>query len=421
VVMRPLELAALTAAALFSVACSSAGRKNSLADLPAGEEGVAVLCGKVLTVDDTDEIFSPGMILVRGGKIAYVGARRPVPVGYRELDLGDAWATPGMVELHSHIQTGGWGDINDMVIPVNPELRASAGLRPANPLIKRACAGGVTTLFGIPGSGTSNSGFGVIYKAKTHGGYSDVVVRDPGGMKIAQSYNPERGSGDLGLTRAGLWYILEDLNHKALGAIRERNAGPASAKIDPALANLVKVHEKELPVLIHCAGSDGFPAAARMWKVEYDTRCVLSHGCFDAHATAPWIVATGAPINAGPRTMDYYTTHDGAITGTVEKYLEAGSKNISLNTDSPVVPQEELFLQGTISARLGADAYTMLRACTIHPARVFGIADRVGSLEPGKDADIVIRTGDPLDPRARVELVLIDGAVEYDAAQGQWF
>jgi imidazolonepropionase-like amidohydrolase len=158
-----------------------------------------------------------------------------------------------------------------------------------------------------------------------------------------------------------------------------------------------------------------------MWKVEYDTRCVLSHGCFDAHATAPWIVATGAPINAGPREMDYFTTHDGKITGTVEKYLAAGSKNISLNTDSPVVPQEELFLQGTYSARLGADAYTMLRACTIHPARVFGIDDRVGSLEPGKDADIVIRTGDPLDPRARIELVLIDGAVEYDATQGQWF
>jgi imidazolonepropionase-like amidohydrolase len=74
-----------------------------------------------------------------------------------------------------------------------------------------------------------------------------------------------------------------------------------------------------------------------------------------------------------------------------------------------------------VSARFGADAYTMLRACTIHPARVFGIADRVGSLEPGKDADIVIRSGDPLDPRARVEMVLIDGAVQYDASHGQVF
>jgi imidazolonepropionase-like amidohydrolase len=158
-----------------------------------------------------------------------------------------------------------------------------------------------------------------------------------------------------------------------------------------------------------------------MWKQEYGTRCVLSHGCFDAHATAPWIVDTGAPVNAGPRTMDYLVTRDGAITGTVDRYLKAGSKDISLNTDSPVMPQEELFLQGAMSSRLGADSYTMLRACTIHPARVSGIDDRVGSLEPGKDADIVVRSGDPLDPRARVEVVLIDGRIEYDAKKRQWF
>jgi imidazolonepropionase-like amidohydrolase len=405
---------ALAPALLALAACSSTGSRGSLEPLAEGEEGVAVLCGKVLTVDGEDHVYTPGMILVRDSKIVYVGGREPVPAGYRELDLGSAWATPGMVELHSHIHTGGWGDINDMVIPVNPELRASAGLRPSNSLVKVACAGGVTTLFGIPGSGTSNSGFGVIYKSKTDACYEDVVVADPGGMKIAQSYNPERRSGDLGLTRAGLSYILEDVNDRAIAANRED-------RFDPALENLKRVHRGEIPVLIHCAGSDGFAAAARMWKVKYGTRCVLSHGCFDAHATAPWIVETGAPINAGPRTMDYFVTRNGAITGTVDKYLKAGSKDISVNTDSPVMPEEELFLQGTMSARLGADPYTMLRACTIHPAKVFGIDHRVGSLEPGKDADIVIRSGDPLDPRARVELVLIDGRVEYDARKGQWF
>ena len=86
------------------------------------------------------------------------------------------------------------------------------------------------------------------------------------------------------------------------------------------------------------------------------------------------------------------------------------------------MPQEELFLQGAMSARLGADSYTMLRAMTIHPARSFGIDKRVGSLEPGKDADIVLRAGSPLDPRAQVELVLIDGQIQYDRKRdGQWF
>jgi imidazolonepropionase-like amidohydrolase len=407
--------AAFAASLALVAACASSRSKPDLSPLRPDEDGYAVLCAKVLTVDDADHIYSPGMILVRGKHIAYVGERRTVPAGYRTIDCGDAWATPGEVELHSHIHAGGFGDINDMVIPVNPELRASAGLRPSNADIKRACAGGVTTLFGIPGSGTSNSGFGVVYKAKTHAKFEESVVRDPGGMKIAQSYNPERRAGDLGATRAGLSWILQNINERALGAIRED-------RFDPALENLKKVHEKELPVLIHSAGSDGYAAAARMWKEKYDTNCVLSHGCFTAHEIADYIVGTGAPINAGPRTMDYVRTHDGAITGTVEKYLAAGAKNLSVCTDSPVMPQEELFLQGAESARLGADSYQMLRACTIHPAKVFGLADRLGSLEVGKDADIVIHAGDPLDPRARVDLVLIDGGIEYDRKRdGQWF
>lgn len=414
----PARRTALGAAVTLLLLCACAtghSKKPDLAPLAADEQGLALVCGKVLTADGGDHVYSPGLILAKGGRIAYVGALREVPAGYELIDLRSGWAAPGMVELHSHIHTGSWGDINDMVLPTNPEFRASSALRPSNLQIKRACAGGVTTLFGIPGSGTTLSGFGVLYKSKTHASFDDAVLKDPGGMKVAQSYNPERRAGDFGATRAGLGWLLEDVSDKAIAANRQE-------RFDPALENLKKVQSGELPVLIHCAGSDGFADAARMWKDKYGTRCVLSHGCFDAHATAPYIVGLGAPVNAGPRTMDYFSTRDGAITGTVEKYLNAGAQDLSLCTDSPVMPQEELFLQGSVSARLGADAYTMLRACTIHPARVFGIDDRVGSLEVGKDADVVIRSGDPLDPRSRVDLVLIDGRIEYDRVRdGQWF
>lgn len=391
------------------------GDRNDLSPLRAGERGTAILCGKILTAADDVDSYARGMILVRNGRLAYVGDRHAVPAGYEVLDCGELWATPGMVELHSHVQSGGFGDVNDMVIPVNPELRASAAVRPGNPLIKVTCAAGVTTLFGIPGSGTSNSGFGIVYKTKLHASFEECVVRNPGGMKVAQSYNPERRAGDFGATRAGLTYILEDVNQKAIGANRR-------GERDFALENLQKVHRGELPVLIHSAGSDGWTAAARMWQNEYHTHCVLSHGCFDAHLTAPWIAETGAAINAGPRTMDYVVTHDGAITGTAAVYLAAGVKSVSVNTDAPVMPQEELFLQGSMSARLGADAYLMMRAVTIEPAKQFGLAHRVGSLEVGKDADIVLRTGELLDPRARVERVFIDGVLEYDRVRdGQWF
>ena len=398
-------------------ACSSArhAREPDLSPLSPDEHGWALHCDKILTVDDADHAYTRGLILVRGSKIAYVGPEREVPAGYATLDHTAGIASPGMVELHSHIHSGGFGDTNDMVVPVNPEFHAASALRPSNSAVRTACAGGVTTLFGIPGSGTSLSGFGVLYKTKTNATYDEAVVESVAGMKVAQSYNPERGVGDLGQTRAGLSWILEDINEKAIGANRE-------GRKDRALENLHKVHAKELPVLIHCAGSDGFTAASRMWKEKYDTRCVLSHGCFDAHATAKHIVAAGAPINAGPRMIDYFSTRDGRITGITSKYEAAGAQDLSVCTDSPVMPQEELFLQGALSARYGADGYTMLRATTIHPARAFGIADRVGSLEVGKDADIVIRSGDPLDPRSRVEIVLIDGEVQYDRQRdGQWF
>lgn len=380
-----------------------------------GDSGTAIHCAKAVTVDDADRIHAPATLLVKNGKIAWVGPRRDAPAGYEVCEAPGLWATPGMVELHSHIHSGGFGDTNDMVVPINCDFRAMTALRPGNPLIRRACAGGVTTLYGIPGSGTSMSGFGIVYKSKVEGGFEDCVLAQVGGLKVAQSYNPERGAGDLGQTRAGLSWILEDAADRAK-ALR------AAGEPDLAHENLGKVMSRELPVLIHCAGSDGFAAAARMWQVKYGTRCVLSHGCFDAHATAPWIVATGSAINAGPRTVDFFSTRDGAITGTAAKYLAAGAKDLSLNTDSPVLPQEELFLQGAMSARYGADDYQMLRGCTIAPARVFGLDARVGSLEPGKDADIVLSNGSPLDPRARVERVYIDGALQYDRARdGQWF
>lgn len=412
---RPRAASAAAALLLLATACASNARKPDLAPLAPGEEGCAIRVAKILTCDDDDNVFAPGLLLVRNGKLAYVGRDREIPAGYAIVDARESWATPGMVELHSHIHSGGFADTNDMVLPVNPELRASAALVPANRALRNACAGGVTTLFGIPGSGTSMSGFGVVYKAKTKSTFEECIVRNPGGLKIAQSYNPERGAGDLGATRAGLAWILEDVNDRALGSAREDDG-------DLGLANLRKVHARELPVLIHSAGSDGYTAAARMWQTRYGTRTVLSHGCFDAWRAAEAIVASGAAINAGPRTVDFTVARNGAINGTAAKYLEAGAKDLSLNTDSPVVPQEELFLQGSMSARFGADAYLMLRACTIAPARVFGLDERVGSLEVGKDADIVLRSGEPLDPRARVDSVLIDGRIEYDRRRdGQWF
>jgi imidazolonepropionase-like amidohydrolase len=417
--MRAADTIALLALSL--AACHAAGKRedqepstSSIRPLGENETGVVVTCAKVLTMDDADHVYAPGMIVVRNGKIEAVGPVAPIPQGFEHIARPDAWAAPGMVDLHSHVQTGTWQDINDMVISLNPEFRTSPTIVPANADVERACAGGVTTLFGIPGSGTNMSGFGVLYKTKCHTAnsaprYESVVLADPGGMKIAQAYNPER-SADLGFSRCGMAWNIEHAIHMAIAANKD-------GRKDVRIANLQKVMSKELPVLIHTAGSDACSTTVHMWRVEHDTRSVLSHGCFDGWKIAPSVAAAGMPVNLGPRLFDWSSSREGELIGTPAKYAEAGVPLISVNTDATVMPQEEFFLQGAMGAHYGADGYLMLQATTINPAKQFGIDNRVGSLAAGKDADIVLRSGDPLDPRSRVELVLIDGAIQYDLAR----
>jgi imidazolonepropionase-like amidohydrolase len=416
--VRAANSSSVALLALGAIACAATGGRqarngdtSSIRALEPGETGVIVTCAKVLTMNDDNDVFAPGMIVVRNGKIEAVGQVAPIPEGFEHIAMPEAWAAPGMVDLHSHIQTGGWGDINDMVISLNPEYRTSPTIVPANADIERACAGGVTTLFGIPGSGTNMSGFGVLYKTKCHRAdaaprYESVVLADPGGMKIAQAYNPERNA-DLGLTRCGMAWNIRRANNMAIAANK-------AGRTDVRIANLQKVQKKELPVLIHTAGSDACATTVRMWRQEYDTRSVLSHGCFDGWKIAPSVAKAGMPVNLGPRLFDWSSSREGELVGTPPPYIAAGVPLVSVNTDAPVMPEEEFFLQGAMGSRFGADGYLMLQATTINPAKQFGIDRRVGSLAAGKDADIVLRSGDPLDPRARVELVLIDGSIEYD-------
>lgn len=384
-----------------------------LAGAAAGQD-LAIRCAKVLTLNDADAVFSPGLILVEDGKISYVGAPRAYPESVETVEIQGGWAAPGLVDLHTHIHTGGWGDINDMVRNVNPDLRAASGMRPDNRNMRMACAAGVTTLFGIPGSGTNMGGFGMLYKTKSSPHYEVVVLHSVAGLKVAQDSNPQRVAGSFGFgnSRASMGWILEDVCDRALAALRE-------GRFDPALEDLKKVLSRELPVLIHTAGSEGVVNTARMWSRKYATRCVISHGSFDGWMAAPAIAEWGVPVNHGPRTMDFYSSRNGRINGTAAEYVKAGVPLFSLNTDSGVVAQEQFFLQGTMSARLGADSYQMLRAMTIHPARTFGLDQRVGSLEVGKDADIVVHTGDPLDPRSHVLRVWIDGQSEYEHEVGK--
>ena len=355
-----------------------------------------------------------GVLVERGGKIVAIGPRATteVPPGAVVVDHGDAWLCPGFVDLHHHV-SGGGGDINDMTMPLNAELRTLDVVKPSEVEIRRAAAGGVTTTLFIPGSGTNIGGFGVLLKMRWGAPLEQLVVRDLGAMKVAQGFNPERRSGDLGLTRMGSSELLMDLLQRGKAyakAWRDFEAGGGNKpKFEPTLENLRQVFDKKVPVLIHTAGARDCIATARMFQDVLDVRMILSHGCFDGWVAAAALAKRQTPVNLGPRMYEFDPY--GRFQGTCQAYWDAGCRDISINTDAPVVAAEELQLQAAMAVRLGLSWDIAFRGLTIQPAIQIGIADRTGSLAVGKDADFQVTAGDPLDPRHQPLAVYIEGTL----------
>lgn len=385
------------------------------------QDVVVVKAGKIFTA--AGKTIDGGAVVVEGTRIRAVGVEA-TPAGALLLDFPDAWVTPGLIDLHCHVG-GTLRDINDMVHPANPELSTKATIDPDSELLKDAVAGGVTTVLYIPGSGTNVSGFGTLMHTGGGKTIEDLIVRFPGALKVAQAWNPERHGGDLGTSRMGMWWGLRTLldEAKAYDAVweaHERAPSGVAPRRQERLELMRGLFQRKWPVIIHTADARDVMGTVRIFHDEYKVPCIVSHGEFGGFRSAPEIAARGLPANIGPRQYDWtMMVHDGRCYGIAAEYRKAGVERLSINTDSPVVPQEELMVQASMAARLGLPEEAALRAVTIEPAKAVMIDGRLGSLEAGKDADLVVWTGNPLDPRNRVLLTMIGGKVVYDERRGK--
>ena len=401
--LRHTALLAATAAALAT---------GPLAAQATAPVVTAHLAARIVPVDAPP--IDGGVLIEQGGRIVAIGPRQStaLPAGARLVDHGDSWLCPGFVDLHHHV-SGGGGDINDMTMPLNAELRTLDVVRPSDEAIRTTVAGGVTTTLFIPGSGTNIGGFGVLLKMRPGTSLVAMVVRELGAMKVAQGFNPERGSGDLGLSRMGSSELLNQLLERgqayAAAWRAHRDQGAPKPTFDPALEQLRKVFDGEVPVLIHTAGLRDCIATSRMFQDRFPVRMVLSHGCFDGWQGAEALAKRQTPLNLGPRMYEF--DRYGRFQGMCQAYWDAGCRNLSINTDAPVVAAEELQLQAAMAVRLGLPYEAALRALTLQPALQIGCADRTGSLTVGKDADFQVTAGDPLDPRHQPREVWIEGTL----------
>ncbi len=374
----------------------------------------AIHVGKILTC--AGDAITDGTLLVDGGKIIAIGRRSEVvvPEGFTIVDHSDRFAMPGLIEAHSHV--GGSGDLNEMVYQTNPELRNWDQVIPGNDRLKVALAGGVTTICFIPGSGTNMGGFGAILKTRS-GTPDEVILRAPGVLKIAQAGNPERRTGETGSDRMGMNYVIRQQLAEGRDYVQawddyEAGKGP-KPEFNLRLENFKPLFHREIPVVVHTQQYQVIQSTVRMLHDEMKLRIVIDHGTFDAYKLAEELVARDIPVMAGPR--GFLRDNDtGQLVGIVSEYDRRGVRVLGVNTDAPVIPQEELFFQATMAVRYGWSEERAIRGLTIEVARALMIDDRVGSLEVGKDADIVITTGSILDPRNYVTQVFVDGLSVYD-------
>ncbi len=376
---------------------------------------LAIQAGKVITC--AGEPIVNGTILVANGKIEAVGKSSDivVPEGYQVLSYPDAFAMPGLVEAHAHV--GGSGDLNEMVYQTNPELRNWDQIVPHNDDLKVAIAGGVTTICFIPGSGTNMGGWGTLMKTGP-GKLSDVIIRAPGVLKIAQSGNPERQGGEVGSGRMGMNHVIrEQLMEGRLYVQQwddfEAGRTTTKPKVNLRLEYFKPLFHHEIPVVVHTQAYQVVQSTLRILHDEMNLKIVIDHGTFDSYKISDEIIKRDIPVMAGPRGFRY-EPEDGQIKGIVAEYEKRGLKRLGVNTDSPVIPQEELSFQATMAVRYGWNEEAAVRGITIEAANALMIADRVGSLESGKDADILITTGSIIDPRNYVKQVFIDGRSVYD-------
>ncbi|MEZ0165669.1 amidohydrolase [Kineococcus sp. LSe6-4] len=391
------------------------------------QRDVAVVGGNVLTLTPQwDGGSVPGTVLVRDGRIVAVGpvSEVPVPADVPVLDATGRWVLPGFVDPHTHLgvhaEGEGWhgADVNEKGEPGGARLRTWDGVDPADQGFADALATGVTTVAVLPGS--ANVIGGQTSALKTWGGtVEEMLLRAPLGVKSALGENPKKnGSGRGPRTRMGIAAALRDAFAAAqrFAADRERalaageRPGPATGA-DRDAEVLARVLDGELLWHQHAHRADDIATAVRLAE-EFGHRLVLNH-VTEGHRVLDLLRKHGLPAVVGPLLTSRSKPELRHRSLAVPGLLAGAGLRVALTTDHPVVPIQFLPVSAAFAVREGMDPHEALRALTLNPARILGLDDRVGSLAPGLDGDVVVWSGNPLDVMSRALHVVLGGRPVY--------
>jgi imidazolonepropionase-like amidohydrolase len=399
---------------------------------------IAIINGKVMTI--TQGTLEHGTVLVKDGKIAAIGEHVEIPAGARVIDAQGKVVMPGMIDAHCHVGIFpdgiGWdySDGNEMTDPITPHLRALDALHPEDLAFKELVTAGVTTVLTGPGSGNLIGGQWICIKTVPKASVDEMVLLEPAGMKMALGENPKRVYGQLqkknpstrmgnaATLRAALveaqnylekWarydeaFAEYDEKVKSGDEVSEK---PKAPERDLKLEALGKVLRRELKARIHAHRADDMLTAIRIAE-EFNLDLTLEHAT-EGHKIADILVEKGIPVTAGPILFSRTKYELREMTPKNPGLMAKAGVKVAIQTDESSAVKY-LPINAALAVREGMPEDDAFKAITIHAAEIIGVEDRIGSLEVGKDADIVIFDGHPFDYRTQVELVLVDGEIAY--------
>lgn len=367
-------------------------------------------------------VIPNGYVELENDKIKGVGPMEALPKGCEgpSLDVKGGHIVPGFVDAHCHL--GLFGDAlkfegddgNEATNPCTPHVRAIDGVNPLDRCFQEAREGGVTTVLTGPGSTNPISGQGIVIK--TLGAWVDqMVLKAPATMKMALGENPKtvyNGRKETPTTRMGTASVIRTELARALEYMDRQDkadteAGTNAPGYDPRLEALIPVLRGELPVHIHAHRADDIATAVRICR-EYGLQFVVVHGT-EGYRVTELLAAEGVGVITGPILTDRSKPELAGLTIENPARLAKAGVEIAICTDHPVTPIQYLPLCAAVAVRGGLEPEEALRAITLGGARLAGVAHRVGSLTPGKDADVVVTSGHPLEWTGSVEHVFING------------
>jgi imidazolonepropionase-like amidohydrolase len=369
---------------------------------------LAISGGKIITMAGRQ--IEIGTVVTDRGKITGVHEGVLMPPGAEIFDAAGMIVMPGMIDCHSHVgiveeiyrEEG--DDSNETTGPVTPHLRAIDAVNPVDPGFRDALAGGVTTV--VTGPGSANIIGGEMVAMKTRGTVvDDMIVKFPVGLKAALGENPKRNYGrdkKSPATRMASAAIIREALVQGSEYLKKE-----SPERDLKMESIGRVLRKEVPLRVHAHRADDIMTAVRIAR-EFDINLVIEH-CTEGHIVAGRLAEKNIPAVVGPVITNRAKVEMQGLTLETARVLAECGVLFAIMTDHPVVPIQYLAASAALAVKGGLPEEHALRAITINAARILGLEKQIGSIETGKEADIVIWDRHPLEIAARVVQVFING------------